>query len=104
MRSSLFCESTRTRVSLSEGGIGNETSLTELRFITGYIDLSKRRVSPDDIAKCEERYNKSKAVHTIMSHIAMKLDKPLEPLFETIAWPLAKKYGHAADAFRLAVT
>ena len=28
----------------------------------GYIDLSKRRVSPEDVAKCEERYNKSKAV------------------------------------------
>lgn len=26
----------------------------------GYIDLSKRRVSPEDIIKCEERYNKSK--------------------------------------------
>lgn len=28
----------------------------------GYIDLSKRRVAPEEIAKCEERYNKSKAV------------------------------------------
>jgi translation initiation factor 2 subunit 1 len=28
----------------------------------GYIDLSKRRVSPEDVAKCEERFNKSKAV------------------------------------------
>lgn len=29
----------------------------------GYIDLSKRSVSPEDIAKCEERYNKAKTVH-----------------------------------------
>ena len=28
----------------------------------GYIDLSKRRVSPEDIAAAEERYNKSKMV------------------------------------------
>lgn len=28
----------------------------------GYIDLSKRRVSAEDAAKCEEKYNKSKAV------------------------------------------
>merc|ERR1711939_1034449 len=28
----------------------------------GYIDLSKRRVSAEDVLKCEERYNKSKAV------------------------------------------
>lgn len=29
---------------------------------TGYIDLSKRRVSDEEIVKCEEKYNKSKAV------------------------------------------
>ncbi|CAG8567827.1 13295_t:CDS:2 [Funneliformis caledonium] len=28
----------------------------------GYIDLSKRRVSPEDVAKAEEKFNKSKAV------------------------------------------
>src|SRR5271167_3386985 len=28
----------------------------------GYIDLSKRRVSPEDIAKMEDKFNKSKAV------------------------------------------
>src|SRR6516164_8711635 len=32
----------------------------------GYIDLSKRRVSPEDIARCEERYNKSRTVHSIL--------------------------------------
>ena len=25
----------------------------------GYIDLSKRRVSPEDVAKCEDRFNKA---------------------------------------------
>lgn len=36
----------------------------------GYIDLSKRRVSPEDIAAAEERFNKSKMVHSIMRHTA----------------------------------
>ena len=36
----------------------------------GYIDLSKRRVSAEDVAKCDERFNKSKAVHSIMRHIS----------------------------------
>ncbi|KAJ5692937.1 Eukaryotic translation initiation factor 2 subunit alpha [Penicillium macrosclerotiorum] len=48
----------------------------------GYIDLSKRRVSPEDVIKCEERYNKSKA----------------------IAWPLNRKYGHSHDAFKISIT
>jgi translation initiation factor 2 subunit 1 len=36
----------------------------------GYIDLSKRRVSPEDIAAAEEKFNKSKMVHSIMRHAA----------------------------------
>jgi len=39
----------------------------------GYIDLSKRRVTSDDLTKCEERYNKAKAVHTIMRQVAEAL-------------------------------
>ncbi|PSS06853.1 hypothetical protein PHLCEN_2v3539 [Hermanssonia centrifuga] len=125
----------------------------------GYIDLSKRRVSPEDIAKCEERYMKSKTVASIMRHVASKVpsvgadgkeltataeeeekeretkrtrrahkregvegdellddgivtggissaseDERLEHLYEQIAWPLGKIYGHIYDAFKLALT
>jgi translation initiation factor 2 alpha subunit (eIF-2alpha) len=75
---------------------------TNLR--TGYIDLSKRRVSPEDIVKCEERYNKSKMVHSIMRHVAEKTNVPIESLYESIAWPLNRKFGHAIDAFKLSIT
>ncbi|PPQ81496.1 hypothetical protein CVT26_011641 [Gymnopilus dilepis] len=128
----------------------------------GYIDLSKRRVSPEDIVKCEERYLKSKTVASILRHVASKLpsitaegdasatdgaqpseenaeakakeskraarkarkadddegvvggeqegygggneEERLEQLYETIAWPLGRKYGHPYDAFKLALT
>ncbi|PHH66766.1 hypothetical protein CDD81_5898 [Ophiocordyceps australis] len=70
----------------------------------GYIDLSKRRVSPEDMVKCEERYNKSKTVHLIMRHVAEKTQTPIESLYETIAWPLNRKFGHALDAFKLSIT
>jgi translation initiation factor 2 subunit 1 len=143
----------------------------------GYIDLSKRRVSPEDITKCEERYMKSKTVASIMRHVASKVsstaiegsaesppevldpaqteaamqaeadekstkrlkrvarkqaaatgavpegedvvvaateetggptgsageEERLETLYEQIAWPLGKKYGHPYDAFKLAL-
>jgi translation initiation factor 2 subunit 1 len=72
--------------------------------LAGYIDLSKRRVSPEDIIKCEERYNKSKMVHSIMRHVAEKTQHPIEDLYERIGWPLNKKYGHAVDAFKLSIT
>ncbi|KAI9715032.1 MAG: hypothetical protein M1828_001068 [Chrysothrix sp. TS-e1954] len=70
----------------------------------GYIDLSKRRVSPEDILKCEERYNKSKMVHSIMRHVAEKTKTPIEELYSEIGWPLNRKYGHALDAFKLSIT
>ncbi|CDK27693.1 unnamed protein product [Kuraishia capsulata CBS 1993] len=70
----------------------------------GYIDLSKRRVSSEDIVKCEERYNKSKAVHSILRHCAEKFSVPLETLYETIGWPLSKEFGHAYDAFKISIT
>merc|ERR1711907_460716 len=34
----------------------------------GYIDLSKRRVSAEDVQKCDEQFQRSKAVHSIMRH------------------------------------
>jgi len=70
----------------------------------GYIDLSKRRVSPEDVAKCEERYNKAKAVHRVMRHVADRQGKSLENLYEIVGWPLYKKYGHAYDALKLCLT
>ncbi|CAK9435579.1 uncharacterized protein LODBEIA_P03060 [Lodderomyces beijingensis] len=70
----------------------------------GYIDLSKRRVSAEDIVKCDERYNKSKAVHSILRHCAEKFNASLENLYETVCWPLSRKYGHAYDAFKLSIT
>jgi len=65
--------------------------------------LSKRRVSEEDIAKCEEKYNKSKAVHSIMRHVAETLHRDIEQLYTQVGWPLYKKYGHAYDAFKLAI-
>lgn len=69
----------------------------------GYIDLSKRRVSPEDVATCEERFNKSKMVHSIMRHVAEMCQCDLEFLYEIIGWPLYKQYVHAFDAFKIIV-
>lgn len=56
-------------------------------MVVGYIDLSKRRVSPEDIVKCEERFMKSKTVASILRHVASKVpslsgsgDAPTSPI------------------------
>ena len=70
----------------------------------GYIDLSKRRVDPEDVAKCEDRYNKAKAVNSVMRHIAQQQKMNIEAIYQQIGWPLYKQYGHAYDAFKVALT
>jgi len=70
----------------------------------GYIDLSKRRVSAEEIAKCEEKYQKSKAVHSIMRHVAETMHMPLDELYSKFGWKLYRKYGHAYDGFKRAIS
>ena len=56
----------------------------------GYIDLSKRRVSKEDIERCTEKYSKAKAVNSIVRHVAevlgFKTDEALEELYRKTAW------------------
>ncbi|KAK8939011.1 hypothetical protein KSP39_PZI011034 [Platanthera zijinensis] len=70
----------------------------------GYIDLSKRRVSEEDIHACEERYNKSKLVHSIMRHVSETVGVDLEDIYVHIGWPLYRKFGHAFEAFKVIVS
>ena len=73
----------------------------------GYIDLSKRRVSGEEARKCEDKFNKGKAVNTILKHVAMVEKVDVEMLYEKTAWMLEAKHKgkmSAYDAFRLAVT
>lgn len=65
----------------------------------GYIDLSKSKVSSDDIVKYEKKWNQAKVVQTIMTSISIKLNIPLSEIHREITWPLYKKYGSAYEAF-----
>lgn len=66
----------------------------------GYIDLSKRRVSPEDIDAIEERFNKSKSVHSIMRNLATTQKRDIEDLYESFGWELADEFGHLLEAFK----
>merc|ERR1719492_5125 len=76
----------------------------------GYIDLSKRRVSKEDIERCTEKYSKAKAVNSIVRHVAeilgIKTNEELEDLYRKTAWYFetrAKKRGTAYDYFKQSV-
>lgn len=92
------------RVDQEKGKSGRESCPgAQTDGVEGYIDLSKRRVSPEDAERCKERYSKGKVIHSFMRNVAEKTNTPLETLYRTIVWPLNKKYGHAIDAFRLSI-
>jgi len=76
----------------------------------GYIDLSKRRVSPEDIERCTEVFSKAKAVNSILRHVAAilgyKSSDELEELYKKTAWHFeakTKKKGSSYDFFKKAV-
>merc|ERR1712007_364511 len=52
----------------------------------GYIDLSKRRVDPDDAKARDESFAKAKAVYGIMRHVASLHDIPADELSNKVAW------------------
>jgi len=77
----------------------------------GYIDLSKRRVSPEEIGKCEDKFAKAKCVNSILRHVAelleYKTDEQLEELYQKSAWHFDRKYNKAGasyEAFKHVVT
>lgn len=72
----------------------------------GYIDLSKKQVTPDERRKCEERYQKGKTVAGIMRHTAQETGKPAIEVMKSVAWPLYRNqtYKSAYEALKLAVS
>lgn len=81
----LFSELSRRRIrsisSLIKVGRIEPVMVLRVDKEKGYIDLSKRRVSEEDIQGCEERFNKSKLVHSIMRHVAETMNVDLEVCF-----------------------
>lgn len=66
----------------------------------GYIDLSKRRVSPEEIKKCTEKYNNAKSVHSIVRHVADVEKADILTLYEKTIWKLEKLFGGAGSSYK----
>lgn len=76
----------------------------------GYIDLSKRRVSKEDVERCTEKFAKAKAVNSIIRHVGELLgyvsEEQVEELYLKTAWHFEEKYkrqAYAYDVFKQAV-
>jgi len=67
----------------------------------GYIDLSKKRIAPEETHALEVKFNRAKKVNSILTNLSQITNCELEGLYKNIAWPLYKKYKHCFDAFNL---
>jgi len=56
----------------------------------GYIDLSKRRAQPDEIAIAEDKFVRAKLVNQIIRNVADTCNLSMEELAEKTAWKLAR--------------
>jgi len=60
----------------------------------GYVDLSKRRVSPEDRKKCEDKYNDAKIVDGILKYVSSQLELDQEDLYSKIIWKYSEFDGY----------
>lgn len=70
----------------------------------GFIDLSKRLAFPDALVEQEQKFAKSKAVHSIMAELSALCSTPVLELYEQFGWDLYRRYPHAEDGLRMCQT
>jgi translation initiation factor 2 subunit 1 len=85
-------------------GVTEPVMVIRIDPIQKYVDLSKKRITADDIATCTDRYHKAKLVDGILRRVAETFDYPLETLYAQVAWPLDKHYGTSYIGFRGVLT
>lgn len=68
----------------------------------GYIDLSKKRATDEEIAAVNEKFLKAKQVNDIMRNVADAFKLDMEKLCDETCWKLARKYGDMYTAFKMA--
>lgn len=103
----MFSEFSRKRAKsvhrLMKVGKTEPLLVTKVDEERGFIDLSRKRVNPDDVKACEERYNMHLKVHNIMRQTAAWVEEDLLSLYEKFGWPLNKHFNSLYEAFMISL-
>jgi len=85
--------------------LGKNEVLSVLRVDTGkgYIDLTRKNITPEEVEACHQKYNKAKTVHSIMVRLAEMQHLNLPALYETIIWPMYKQEKDPLEVFKAAI-
>lgn len=78
--------------------VGKQEVLQVLRVDEekGYVDLSKKLLTPEDIVVCSERFEKSKTVNGILRRLAEVQSIKLIDLYEKFGWDMYETEEDAA--------
>jgi len=67
----------------------------------GYVDLSKRYITPDDVEACTKNFTRCKLIHNTLKRLAETRHLKLPELYEKVVWPLDRKYDTCYRGFQL---
>lgn len=86
--------------------LGKNEVLSVLRVDTdkGYIDLTRKNITPEEVEASHQKYNKSKTVHSILCRLAEVQHLQLPQLYETIIWPMYRQEKDPLEFFKSAIS
>jgi translation initiation factor 2 subunit 1 len=61
--------------------------VTDVDVAKGYIDVSRRNVSTEDIEQCRDRYKKAVQAHHMLWTVAQATERTLDSMYRDFAWP-----------------
>ena len=80
-------------------------TVIEVNESKGYVDLSKKYITEEEIEVCSKRYQKSKSIYSIIWYLSENFPQySIAQLNEMIVWPLYKSsaFSHPYFAFQAA--
>lgn len=63
----------------------------------GYVDLSKKRVPPNEREKFMEKFKNSSIVHSILKQVCAISDYSIEKAYKSFGWKLYDDFPHAIE-------
>lgn len=63
----------------------------------GYIDLSKKYMTHEEGEECNEKFQKSKAIHSIFNRLSDTMNIEMGNLLSEVCWPLYGSFDSAYD-------
>lgn len=90
----------KTLTQLTSVGKQEIACVTDVNKEKGYVELSKRSVTPEEYDEQQVRFKEACSVQSLMKFIASTLHTDLEEVHQLITWPLYEKHESVYKLFK----